>query len=183
MRFLSSPEAGPVLDAHPESFASLLYSDDESLVAETFYPPGALEAWLRADRRASASSFVSPDEVATHVRISRECGGYGGPTGWYRALVGGVNEEDEKRTLAEGSVSGRIEVPVLGIEESEGRMTLKGWFEAQVKGAAPGARVRKVGTRGHWVQIEARGEVNGMLEEFLREVDGKEAMGKAVTEG
>ena len=176
MRFTSSPDAGEVLDAHPDSFASLLYTDDAALFAENLYPPGKLEAWLRDDRHASASGFVTPAELEMHIRIFRESGGYGAPTGWYRALVGGVNVEDEERALAEGRVSGKIEVPVLGIGESEGPMTLKGWFEGQIKGAAEGARVRAVGTKGHWVQLEAREEVNAMLEEFLRKVDGKEGV-------
>jgi hypothetical protein len=69
-----------------------------------FYPAGELEKWLTADNRLPQSeSIISESEISTHSQIFSS-GGYRGPTNWYRALVGNLNESDEKAAIEAGTL-------------------------------------------------------------------------------
>jgi pimeloyl-ACP methyl ester carboxylesterase len=137
-----------------------------------FYPTGELEKWLTADNRLpQSSSIVSEAEDSTHNQILSQ-GGYRGPTNWYRAFVGNLNEDDEKAAMEAGTLDPQIKCPVLAIESAPGRASIPGFMEENIRPFAKDVRFKAVPTEGHWVQIESRDEVNAWVEEFLKEVEG-----------
>ena len=134
-----------------------------------FFPAGALEKYITSDRIPSLSAHVTPEEMATHHEIFA-AGGYRGPTNWYRVLLGGLGIEEEKSDALDPS----LKVPVLFITETPGPATMPGSAE-QTKQFAADFRVSTVSTKGHWVQLESRDEVNKTLEKFFEEVDAASA--------
>ena len=130
------------------------------------YPTGKFEQWLRDDRRAPPSSFVSADEKAIRDRIFRESGGYRAPAMWYKMLTGNIGVGEE---IAD-EVDVKLKCPVLMVwaKVNEGS---KGLGRPDFSTLAEDVRMKEVSTSGHWVQLEAREEVNGMLEEFWGEVE------------
>ena len=149
-----------------ESAESLIYADD-ALWIENVYPPGALERWVTQDRMAPRSAFVTSDELQTRRKIFA-AGGYRGPTNYYRALLGGLSTEEESKD----DIDPAIKCPVLVITEADGPGTLP-YYAESTKQYAADCRTAKVSTQGHWVQLEARDEVNRLLAGFFHEIDGK----------
>lgn len=141
----------------------------------SFYPPGELEKWLAADNRLpQSSSILSEAETSIHNQIfslhDQDGGGYRGPTNWYRALVGNINEVDEQAAIQAGALDPQIKCPVLAIDSAPSTASLPGFMEGSLGAFAKDVRFKKAKTKGHWVQIESRDEVNEWLEEFFREV-------------
>ncbi|KAJ6172726.1 hypothetical protein N7470_001793 [Penicillium chermesinum] len=85
-------------------------------------------------------------------------GQHGPALHWYHALVENVNEQDE---LDDG-LSVKLTRPVLMIFPA----SLPGDFSVasgQTNEIADDLTVKKVRTSGHWLQLEAKDEVNSML--------------------
>ena len=130
-----------------------------------FYPTGALEKFLTNDRMVSPSTIVTPEELATHHEILA-AGGYRGPTNWYRVLLGGLGIEEEEKD----AVDPNLKVPVLFVAESPGPASMPSNGD-QTRQFAADFRTTTVSTIGHWVQLEAKDEVNSMLAKFFEEAD------------
>jgi pimeloyl-ACP methyl ester carboxylesterase len=77
-------------------------------------------------------------------------------------LGGNVNTEDEVQAKLEP----KLDMPVLVITEKPGELSMPGFVE-QMKLVAEDVRFEQVATEGHWVQLEARDEVNTILERFV----------------
>ena len=157
MRFWSREDSADVLDAHAESFFSLVYVLKPSSI---FWPAGACEEFITAEKRLPLPSYVTAEEAAMRAKIfSPPC--YRGPTNWYRSLISGFDSVDEK-----GGLDPMIPVPTLMIDEALSDVTIPG----QAEGVAQFAKdftYKQVSTDGHWVQLEAKDEVNSFLGDFL----------------
>lgn len=149
-----------------DSISSVLYSGSEEM-AMHFFPAGALEAWLTNDRIAPLNPEVMTEqEKEIRDRIfAKEAGGYRGPTNWYRVLVRGLDADDEK------GLDPKIPCPALMIAEKESKVSIPGMVEGMGR-FADDFRMKSTSTIGHWVQLEAKDEVNQMLEEFLKGLEG-----------
>ena len=88
---------------------------------------------------------------------------------WYRALVENINSEDELRAGLEPA----LKMPTLMVSPQPSRLEFPG-VEENMRLVAQDLTFRRVSTKGHWVQLEAREEVNGILERFFESVDGAE---------
>lgn len=95
--------------------------------------------------------------------------GHHGPAlNWYRALVWNLNERDE----LDAGLSVKVSCPVLMVFPA----SAAGPFpEAGLHGneIADDLTVKGVSTDGHWLQLEAKDEVNAMLKGFLERCDGE----------
>jgi pimeloyl-ACP methyl ester carboxylesterase len=83
---------------------------------------------------------------------------------WYRALVWNLNEQDE----VEAGLSAKIACPVLAVFPA----AIAGQFSAAANlssDIADSLTVKPVSTQGHWLQLEARDEVNSILLELFKE--------------
>ena len=138
-----------------------MYGTEKETVMD-FYPEEKLEAWIRAERMAALPSWITAEEKEKRDRIFAS--GYRGPTNWYKARFGqhlGVDEELQE-------VDPRIHCRTLYIEHAQSRVTLPDLWERTSK-YADDCQSKRVSTRGHWVQLEAKDEVNAMLEAFFQE--------------
>ncbi|KAL3497122.1 Alpha/Beta hydrolase protein [Aspergillus germanicus] len=160
--FFVGDDAGRVLDQHSESFFTLFYSENPNLWIEHVGPTGAMEDWLVQDKKASAASYISESERDTHQEILRNS--YSSALKWYNALAENINEEDEK------DISPKLAMPVLMVCPQPSKLELPG-VEEQMRQVASDLTFRRVGTAGHWVQLEARDEINEILKAFFKGKD------------
>lgn len=118
-----------------------------------------MESWLRNDRLGEMAPYVTAEERTVHQAIMR--GQHGSALNWYRILAWNLNERDE----VDASLSVKMECPVLMVFSAP----VAGQFPAdgQSSEIADDLTVRGVSTSGHWLQLEARDEVNAILKEFF----------------
>ncbi|KAF7716601.1 Bifunctional epoxide hydrolase 2 [Penicillium ucsense] len=159
LKFFVRDDAGDIINQHVDSFIDILYPGDASLWNDHFGPLGALEAWLLADCRGPKAPYMTGDEREIHRQIMH--GNYGSALKWYHALVNNLNVEDEKAS----ELSAKLSVPVLMLApaQSERENTA---MDATVCEEAALFSAKNVGANGHWLQLEARDEVNSALLEF-----------------
>lgn len=84
---------------------------------------------------------------------------------WYRALVWNVNEKDE----VEDALPAKLSLPVMMVTAAPSSVQLPGAAE-QMKAIADDLVAKEVSTRGHWMQLEARDEVNSILKDFFEKM-------------
>ncbi|KAL2860944.1 alpha/beta fold hydrolase [Aspergillus lucknowensis] len=158
--FFVRPDAGDIIDQHADSFFTLFYPQNHSLWIDHVGPTGAMEAWLLQDRMGPAATYITETERQIHQDIMRN--DYGPALKWYHALVGNINEQDEIQENLDPNLS----MPVLIVCPQLTKLELPG-VEKQMKQVASDVTFRRVNTSGHWVQLEARDEVNALLKEFF----------------
>lgn len=85
---------------------------------------------------------------------------------WYHALVRNVSKDDE----VEANIDAKLKMPVLMIGPQPSKLGIPGFLE-QMEHFAEDFTLKRVSTTGHWIQLEAREELNAMLEAFLARPD------------
>ncbi|KAL4900704.1 hypothetical protein BDW74DRAFT_161401 [Aspergillus multicolor] len=160
LEFFARPDAGSILDQRSESFFTLFYPADPSLWIEHVGPTGAIERWLLQDRMGPEAGYVTEVERQTHQAIMRNR--HASALRWYQALVGNINEQDETQANLDLVLS----MPALMVCPQSTKLELPG-VEEQMKLFAKDFTFMRVSTTGHWVQLEARDEVNFILKEFF----------------
>ncbi|KAL4942796.1 hypothetical protein BDV06DRAFT_211549 [Aspergillus oleicola] len=160
LEFFSRPGAGSVLDRHSDSFFTLFYPRDPALWIEHVGPTGAMETWLLQDREGPEPEYFTETERQIHQNIMQ--GSHSSALKWYQALVGSINEQEEIEANIEPSLS----MPVLMVCPQPTQLELPG-VEEQMKQVASDLTFKRVSMTGHWVQLEARGEINAVLKAFF----------------
>ncbi|KAJ5157682.1 uncharacterized protein N7482_008782 [Penicillium canariense] len=161
LKFFISDNAGEVLDQHSDSFFTLFYPADPSLWNDHVGPTGSMESWLLADHQEEMAPFITDQERLIHQKIMR--GHHGPALNWYQALVHNLNEQDE----LESGLSIKIPCPVLMVFPAQMAAQLSA-AGAQSNEIADDLTLKGVSTAGHWLQLEARDEVNSALKEFFQ---------------
>lgn len=143
-----------------DSFFTLFYPADPSLWSEHVGPEGAMESWLQEDRQSELAPYVTEEQRAVHQRVMQ--GHHGAALNWYRALVWNLNEQDE----LEAGLSVKLTQPVLTVLPAPvvGELSAASMQDDKI---ADDLTVKWVSTPGHWLQLEARDEVNAMLKMFF----------------
>ncbi|KAL3467338.1 Alpha/Beta hydrolase protein [Aspergillus heterothallicus] len=159
--FFVKDDAGRILDQHSDSFFTLFYPEDPNLWVEHVGPTGKMEEWLLQDKKGPAASYISEDEREIHQKILQNS--HGSALQWYHALVNNINEKDE----AQGNINPELSMPVLMVYPQPTKLELPG-VEGQMRQFAPDLTFKRVSTAGHWMQLEARDEVNEILKEFFK---------------
>ncbi|KAE8143433.1 Alpha/Beta hydrolase protein [Aspergillus pseudotamarii] len=162
--FFAGEESGGLLDQFADSFFTLFYPHSPSLWTSHLCPTGAIEKWLRSDHRAPLAPYITEEEFKTHQNLL--VGNHDSALNWYRALVSNINLEDEE----EANITPSLSIPVLLICPRKSELEVPGLEEGMRAVCAGDLVVKRVSTEGHWVQLEAREEVNQIIGEFLEGV-------------
>jgi soluble epoxide hydrolase / lipid-phosphate phosphatase len=152
-----------------ESFQSIAYHKNVEIKADNFYPPGKLEAWLKADRN-DREILQDAEESAAWLEAFR-IGGFRGPTNGYRLLTGKQIVEDDKAALAAGQLTTTIGVPVLAIEAQPDKSSIPGFVEKGTRPHAPQLTAIVVGSQGHYPHILSKDEVNQAISDLIKGVE------------
>jgi soluble epoxide hydrolase / lipid-phosphate phosphatase len=111
--------------------------------------------------------MYSAQEQETHRSIFKD--NYSAALKWFYAYIRNLNEEDEK--LA--NIDPKLDLPVLLITANRDIVATAAVMEKGMRTFAEDVRVKELNT-GHWLQLEAREEVNKILEGFFSELNFKE---------
>ncbi|KAJ5278711.1 hypothetical protein N7478_004083 [Penicillium angulare] len=172
MRFLASSDSPRLIGDHLESFLSIAYHEDMDVRSEHFYPPGKLQAWLKADR--VDHSLVLHDEDKENLIGSFRKGDWVAATNGYRLMAENLNEEREKADIADGKLATTIKVPVLGIDSQADKTSLSGSMQ---KGVSQFLDDESLGTfvtvpsQGHYPHVVSAVEVNGAIKSLVESID------------
>lgn len=145
-----------------ESMFTLMYGT-EALSYTDFYPPGRLRAWLEADKRLPLPPYISADEHKVYQQIFEKLS-YRGPTNWYK-----LRFRDQLGIKDEQGLPAELTCPTLYVAQAETSVVDMPFLWTVTAHYAATCVRKRASTRGHWVQLEARDEVNAWLEEFLEE--------------
>ncbi len=91
---------------------------------------------------------------------------------WYRAMIQGLNVDDEKAALASGQTDGKLRMPVLMLSASRDPLAAVTESAAKMGQYAADLRNESLST-GHWVQLEEADKVNAILEDFVASVEAR----------
>ncbi|KAJ5081170.1 hypothetical protein N7456_013408 [Penicillium angulare] len=162
LRLFVEDYAGNLLDEHSDSFFTLFYPAEANLWDDHMGPTGSMEAWLREDRQAPLASYITSEEKAMHQRILG--GNHGTALKWYHPLVYNMNEQDE----IDSALANQVARPVLMVFPFS---TADQYSASESKSIefANGLTIKGVSTRGHWLQLEAKDQVNAILKEFFEQ--------------
>lgn len=160
-----SPQGASIIEQHDKLFDSVLFTKDPALWKQHLGPEGALLKFLEAGNPVPVGDWISPQELQMHNRILKH-GGYTGPLNWYKAaaLLDPAKEDVE---LPDDQK--KIEVPTVFIATTKDYAIIKDVQIQMTKAVAPHVKVVTLDT-GHWAMLEARDEVESLLEEFGAEV-------------
>ncbi|KAL2817454.1 Alpha/Beta hydrolase protein [Aspergillus cavernicola] len=158
--FFVRPDAGGILDQHLNSFFTLFYPQDPNLWVEHVGPTGAMEKWLLQDKKGPEPAYITETERQIHLDIMQN--NHSSALKWYHALVGNVNEQDE----VQANLDPVLPMPVLMVCPQPTKLELPG-VEEQMRMVASDLTFKRVSTAGHWVQLEAKDEINATLKEFF----------------
>ncbi|KAL2808572.1 Alpha/Beta hydrolase protein [Aspergillus granulosus] len=158
--FFVKDHAGQILDQHPDSFFTLFYPEDPNLWIEHVGPTGAMEDWLTQNKKGPVAPYISEAERQIHQEILRDS--HSSALKWYHALVNNISEQDE----LQANINPSLSMPVLMVCPQPTKLELPG-VEEQMRQVASDLTFKRVSTAGHWVQLEARDEVNEILREFF----------------
>lgn len=139
-----------------------MYGAEETTAAK-FYPLNTLRTSLEQNYIASPSTWQTPDYVSTRSRIFYDSS-FRAPTNWCRCRYGqslGIQEEINNK------LDPQIPCRALFIEQNHKSVVHMESVSKRMEMFAKDLVTREVQTTGHWVQFEARDEVNGYLEEFF----------------
>lgn len=163
--FFNETGAGRVLDAHHDSFCSVIYTDNDPIYWRTVYgPTGALEAFVEADKMAPTGGFVSDKDREIHNRIfAAERGGYDPCLNHYRALYRDLNLADEN-VIPHSAAN--ITKPVLLLTAAKDPIGTPARAEAGTRPYVPDLRVQQIDS-GHFMMLEKAEEVNDAMRAFF----------------
>lgn len=86
MEFFNEDGAAAICDSNPASVTSMLYSTTPEDWKAHMGTEGAAKEWVSSGRVSPPPTWMSGEEVATHVEIFKK-GGYTGPLNWYGTLA------------------------------------------------------------------------------------------------
>ncbi|EKM57395.1 uncharacterized protein PHACADRAFT_194943 [Phanerochaete carnosa HHB-10118-sp] len=94
--FFSAPDANEVLQAHIDSFVSLIYPYDPTIWKARFAPTGAMRGSLLEDYVTPRPSYVSEEDKKHFIETFRR-NGFEAPTCWYKIMTSQLSAKDEEQ--------------------------------------------------------------------------------------
>jgi len=155
--FIKNPEAAKIIEAHLESFVSIMFTPPEQWKTH-FCPTGVLEKNLLEDYQGPSAPWVTDADKKAATDFLKETG-LSGPLMWYKAAASTLNAEEEK------DLNVRLTLPYL-------------FLEAQKDAACPPIMSARQGAlcddltvksfeTGHWiVEEDPKGVAKDVLEWF-----------------
>ncbi|EKM57396.1 uncharacterized protein PHACADRAFT_255121 [Phanerochaete carnosa HHB-10118-sp] len=94
--FFSAPDANEVIQAHMESFVSIMYPYDPTIWKTRFAPTGAMRGSLLEDYVAPKPSYVSEEDKKHFIETFKR-NGFEAPTCWYKIMTSQLAAKDDQQ--------------------------------------------------------------------------------------
>ncbi|GJE83987.1 alpha/beta-hydrolase [Phanerochaete sordida] len=92
--FFSEPDVDAIIQAHIDSFVSLLYPRDHTVWKTHIMPVGALKNGLLQRFSAPPTPYISDDDRQRFVETFRR-NGFAAPTCWYKVMTSQLSAKDD----------------------------------------------------------------------------------------
>jgi soluble epoxide hydrolase/lipid-phosphate phosphatase len=169
-QILTAPDGVQLLRDNMESFWAAMHGSQEDLFEQLFCHYGAIEDFIRKDKRAPLKSFAEDPALKDtwFARYKRD--GFQGPVNWYLAQTQGHHWAVEKQLPKKRLI---VTVPVLFIGASEDSACMTDAIYAPQKaGMLPDLTIKEVKS-GHWQTMEAPDQTGPLLVAWLKERETK----------
>lgn len=156
--FYAEDDADQLIENRLDSFFSAIFPDDPKMGVTQVAPIGALKSWLQRGDMAKLAPYIEPEDLAMwRNTISQE--GIRPALCWHKALVTGINADDDKPIALDrypvdqpvffgSAIQDYFSPPVLGIATTN--------YHCQ------NATIREF-QDGHWLMLSSPNEVNTVL--------------------
>ncbi|KAK0454084.1 Alpha/Beta hydrolase protein [Desarmillaria tabescens] len=153
-----------------DSFYSLAYCEDPELWKEYMNPPGGMKRWVENNRMTKVGSFLTEADQHTQKEKLRSSGLAAG-TCYYKVVTSDIyakdlQDEDNPPKTAE------LTMPVFFGGASKDFICRADIHKATVEQTCKDATIHVYNT-GHWVQLQARDELNQNLLAWIQTVQEK----------
>ncbi|GJE91560.1 alpha/beta hydrolase [Phanerochaete sordida] len=98
--FYAEHDANAIIQAHMDSYVSIIYPSDPIFWKERMAPAGALKKNLLADFRAPRPSYISAVEVE-YFKAYYRANGFSAPDGWYTIQTTNLQAFDDQQIPAD----------------------------------------------------------------------------------
>jgi len=160
--FFASEGAGAKVDAHLDSFMSLLFPYDPLISKTHFAPLNMLEEWITSDRTVELPAYMSAEELEKHKAPLLKHG-LAGPLNWYKNAVYGLSTADDTQIPTDRY---KITVPSFYGGGANDFVCRAEQQKQALVVHSTNATIRVFDTP-HWVQLVAPERVNEELGEWL----------------
>ncbi|PIL37011.1 hypothetical protein GSI_00703 [Ganoderma sinense ZZ0214-1] len=156
--YLAEDSAKSIVDANFESLLTLWYTSDPKLWKTVLAPPGKLETWLRAGKKAPLASFISSENKARMLSDWKKGGGLGAALKWFKVMASDLIGKDDQAVQNKL----KLEHPVFFAGCARDHVCVAKPSEDILRQLCPNGTVQMFDT-GHWVQLEVPDKVNRAL--------------------
>ncbi|EKM52130.1 uncharacterized protein PHACADRAFT_262639 [Phanerochaete carnosa HHB-10118-sp] len=166
--FFSKPDADAIIQAHMDSFVSVLFPHDPEMWKTRLGPTGALEQSLRAGFVAPRPAYWSAGDAAHFAETFRR-DGFAAPTCWYKVLTSGLAARDDQQ-IPEERLFPPVDAPLyFGAAKKDCVCVAEAGLAVFGQEAFRGHRVTtKEYEADHWLILsngeEIAGELDGWIE-------------------
>ncbi|KAK1224637.1 hypothetical protein PQX77_012439 [Marasmius sp. AFHP31] len=151
---------------HLDSLLSLIHTADPVELMVHFAPLGALEAWVKGDQK-SASTIWTPEEESYYRKAYSAPGAVEASLAWYKVAVSGIEGKDSESIPPESII---VTKPVFfGVDLKDFVVLAAPMIQSTLSTSAK-PTIHLYDT-AHWVQWEAKDEVNRDLLSWIERLE------------
>ncbi|CCL99357.1 uncharacterized protein FIBRA_01375 [Fibroporia radiculosa] len=157
-QFFVEDGASTTIKDHSNSFFDLIFPSDPKLWKEHLCTPGAVKAWLLADKTAPLVGYLTEEEKKIiKARFAED--GLAGGLNWYKVSVYGIGAEDDKQVSANNYF---VQLPVFFGGCKADYAVPPAIALSDLTKYCPNRTVKEFDT-SHWVQLETPDLLNREL--------------------
>ncbi|KAM0231228.1 hypothetical protein ACHAPO_008606 [Fusarium lateritium] len=164
--FFNSPDAPSLAASHIESFFSLVFPTDNLKWIDNIGALGSARAWLNNNTTTPLPSYMTEEDRTAWIEAFSKPNATTGSMNYYKALLRGVNDEDEAILTDENRT---LRVPVLTIGGAQDLITRPEHQRMTTESFSAAGYTDKILDAGHWMIYEDREGVKNALLEFIKE--------------
>ncbi|KAG7447118.1 alpha/beta-hydrolase [Guyanagaster necrorhizus] len=168
--FFAEDGADVKIDKNLESMYSLLYCADHDLWKDYMQPIGGLRSWVESNRTTAVGLYLTEEDQRIQKGELRK-GGIAGPLCYYKVVRTSIMADDSK---ANPPKIMKVTKPVFFGGASKDYVCFSSMNLAGTKNNCEDTTAH-VYDAGHWVQIEAKDEVNRDMLAWIQAVEIKTA--------
>ncbi|OBS22747.1 hypothetical protein FPOA_09077 [Fusarium poae] len=164
--FFNSLDAPSLAASHLESFFSLVFPTENHKWIDNLGALGSARAWLNNNTTTPLPSYMTEEDRAAWLEEFSKPNATVGSMNYYKALLRGVNAEDEAVLTDEDRT---LRVPVLTIGGEQDGIARPEYQQMNTEPFSAAGYTNKTVNAGHWMMYEDREGVKNALLEFIKE--------------
>ncbi|KAJ4467013.1 alpha/beta-hydrolase [Lentinula aciculospora] len=157
--FFSADGADQIIENNLDSFFDILFTANRIQTITNFAPLGALQAWLEANSTTETGDFITPAERAIQIDAMRS-EGMRAPLCWYEIVTSTIERDDDQGIPQENLT---IKKPVFFGAALEDYVCVAAIEITTILQTSENVTTIHQYDSGHWVQLEAKDQVNSDL--------------------